>query len=72
MYVPLPETKDEIIQRLQKRVQAVESNYHDLIENFQERVKIACRDEVRKNKKLEIQIKAIQKIVGNRDDTEIH
>ena len=67
---PLPETKDETIHRLQKKLQAAESNYLDLLGDFDARVRLACRDEIRKTKKLAIQIKAIQKIVGNHGDTE--
>lgn len=60
---PLPETKDDIIHRLQKRLQAVELSYHDLLENFDVRVKLACKSEINKAKKLENQLKAIQKII---------
>lgn len=60
---PLPETKDDIIHRLQKRLQAVEMSYHDLLENFDVRVKLACKSEINKAKKLENQLKAIQKII---------
>lgn len=70
MIIDMPETKDETIQRLQKKLQAAESNYLDLLGDFDARVKLACRDEIRKTKKLAIQIKAIQKIVGNHGDTE--
>lgn len=66
------ETKDEIILRLQKRLQAVELNYHDLLDNFEIRVKLACKAEINKSKKLENQLKAIQKIIvgkrNGRDD----
>lgn len=61
------ETKDDIIHRLQKRLQAVELSYHDLLENFDVRVKLACKSEINKAKKLENQLKAIQKIVGKRN-----
>jgi hypothetical protein len=67
-----PETKDDIIHRLQKRLQAVELSYHDLLENFDVRVKLACKSEINKAKKLENQLKAIQKIIvgkqNGRDD----
>lgn len=40
---PLPETKDETIQRLQKKLQAMELNYHDLLDNFDVRVKLTAK-----------------------------
>lgn len=68
MTTDYPETKDETIQRLQKRLQAAESNYHDLLDNFHARVRLACKDEIIKTKKLAAQIKNIQKIVGKYED----
>ncbi len=57
MIINNPETKDEIIQRLQKKLQAIEISYHDLLDNFDNRVKVAS------NRLYKEKIAAIRKIV---------
>lgn len=67
MKIELPETKDQTIHRLQKRLQAIETNYHDLLDNFDKRVTLSCRAEILKVRKLETKLKNIQKIIDGKD-----
>ncbi len=48
---PLPETKDETIQRLQRRLQALELMYSQLHDNFSSRVKEETRKSISSYKK---------------------